>query len=109
MICMYSICVGMYMFKRSIDVRGLLLINIAWRHDDNELGVDTLVIFSFVYTVLGIMVSMPPLACVGPEYLLFCCVVLLELLYMILYSCSWRSMYDVDFVFEILVSWMNMI
>ena len=43
-------------------------------------------IFSFVYIVLGIMVRMPPLACVGPEYRLFCCVMLLELLYMILYS-----------------------
>ena len=72
------------------------------------LGVGNLVIFSFVYIVLGIMVNMPPLACVGPEYLLFCFVVLLELLYMILYSCSWRSMYDVDFIFGILVSWMNM-
>ncbi len=68
------------------------------------LGVGNLVIFSFVYIILGIMVNMPPLACVGPEYLLFYFVVLLELLYMILYSCRWRSMYDVDFIFGILVS-----
>ena len=26
-----SICVGIYMFKISIGVRGLLLINMAWR------------------------------------------------------------------------------
>ena len=43
---------------------------------------------SFENIDLGIKVSTPPLACVGPEYLLCFCVVLLELLYMILYS--WR-------------------
>ena len=35
---------------------------------------------SFVYIDLGIMASMPPLACLGPEYLLYFCVILLELL-----------------------------
>ena len=29
--CISSICVGIYMFKISIGVRGLLLINMAWR------------------------------------------------------------------------------
>ena len=63
--------------------------------------------FSFVYIAMGIMARMSPLACVGPAYLLCFCDVALELLYMILYSFSWRSMYDVDFVFGILVSWMS--
>ena len=39
--------------------------------------------FSLVYIVLGIMLSMPPLAWDGPVYLL-CLWVLLELLYIIL-------------------------
>ena len=105
--CMSSRCDGIYMFRMIIGVSGLLLIIMAWRYDDIELGVGTLMMFSFVYIDIGIMARMPPLACVGPVYLLCFCVVLLELLYMILYSCSWRSMYDVDFVFGILVSWMS--
>ena len=47
-------------------------------------GVGILEIFLLVYIDLGIMVSMPPRACVGPEYRFCLCVVVLELLYMIL-------------------------
>jgi hypothetical protein len=74
----------MYMFRMSIGVRGLLLIIMAWRYGDIELGVGILVMFSFVYINLGIMASMPPLACVEPEYRLYFCIILLELLYVIL-------------------------
>lgn len=34
----------------------------AWMHNDIELGVGTLVMFSFVHIDLVIMASMPPLA-----------------------------------------------
>ena len=63
--------------------------------------------FSFVYIDIDIMANMPSLACMGPMYLLCFCIVLLELLYMILQFGSKQSMYDVDFVFGILVSWMS--
>ena len=76
----------MYIFKMKIGVSGLLWIVMTCRYDDIELGVGILVMFSFKNIDLGIMVSTPPLACVGPDYLLCLCVVLLELLYMILYS-----------------------
>ena len=74
----------MYIFKMIIGVRGLLLIIMVWRYSDIELGVDSLVMFSFVYMNIGIMANTPSLACVGLEYLLYLCVVLLEWLYMIL-------------------------
>lgn len=45
-----------------MGVRGLLLISMAWRYGDIELGVGILVMFSFVYIALGIMARMPPLA-----------------------------------------------
>lgn len=77
-------CVGMYMFKMSSGVRGLLLMFMAWRYCDMRLGVGILVMFSLVYIALGIMVSMPPLAWERPAYLLGLWVVLLELLKMIL-------------------------
>ena len=57
-------------------MRGLLLIRMAWMYKDIELGVGILVIFSLVYIALGIMASVLPLACEGPEYLLcfvICC------------------------------------
>ena len=82
--CMSSWCVGIYMFRISIGVRGLLLIRMACMYEDIVLGVGNLVMFSFVYIALGIMANIPPLACEGPEYLLCLCNVLLELLYMIL-------------------------
>jgi len=72
--CMSSKCDGMYMFRMSIGVRGLLLIIMAWRYGDIGLGVGILVIFLFVYINFGIIASMPTLACVGPEYLLCFCV-----------------------------------
>ena len=84
--CMSSWCVGIYMFRISIGVRGLLLIRMACMYGDIVLGVGSFVIFSFVYIALGIMANIPPLACEGPEYLLCLCDVLLELLYIILYS-----------------------
>ena len=74
--------VGMYMFRISIGVRGLLLIIMAWRYGDIGLRIGILVMFLFVYIDLGIIASMPLLACVGPEYLLYFCVILLELLSM---------------------------
>ena len=80
--CVSCGCIGMYMFRRSIGISGLLLIIMAWRYGDIGLEVGNLVMFSFVYNDLGIMASMPPLACVGPEYMLCFCVILLELLYM---------------------------
>ena len=70
------------MFSRSIGVKDLLLIRMAWRYTDIWLGVGILVMFSFVFIKVGIMVSIPPLACVGPEYLFCFCVMLFELLYM---------------------------
>ena len=59
-------CVGMYMFMRSIGVSGLFLIKRTWRYGDIELGVDILVMFSFVRMTLGIMASVPPLALLAP-------------------------------------------
>ena len=82
--CISSRCVGMYMFKMSMGVRGLLLISMTWRYGDIKLGIGILVMFSFVYIDLGIMARMPPLAYVGHVYLLRFCVILLELLYTIL-------------------------
>ena len=82
--CMSCGCLGMYMLRRSIGFRGLLLIRMAWRYGDMWLRVGFLKVFSLVYIDLGIMVSTRPRACVGPEYLLCLCVVVLELLYMIL-------------------------
>lgn len=68
--CMSCGCVGIYIFSMSIGVKGLFLIRMACRYGDMWLGVGILEMFSFVYIDLGIMVSMPPLVCVGPEYLL---------------------------------------
>ena len=79
--CISSRCDGMHIFRMSIGGRGLLLIIMAWRYSDFELGVGILMMFLFVCIIL---VSMPPLASVGPEYLLCFSVMLLELLYMIL-------------------------
>ena len=76
--------VGIYMFRMIIGVSSLFLIIMIWRYDDIGLGVGTLTMFLFVNIDIGIMASMPPLACVEPAYLLCFCVVLLELLYMIL-------------------------
>lgn len=59
-------CVGMYMFMRSIGVSGLFLIKRTWRYGDIELGVDILVMFSFVWMTLGIMANVPPLALLAP-------------------------------------------
>ena len=74
----------MYIFRMIIGVSSLLLIITALRYDDIVRGVGILTLFLFVYIDIGIMASMPPLACVGPVYLLCFCIVLLELLYMIL-------------------------
>lgn len=63
--------VGMYKFMMRSGVRGLFLIFMAWRYGDIQLGVVILVMFSLLYITLGIMVSMPPLAWMGPAYLLF--------------------------------------
>ena len=82
--CLSCRCVRMYMFRRRIGVRYLLLIIMAWKYDDIGLGVRILVMFQFMYNDLNIMASMSPLACVGLEYMLCFCVILLELLYMIL-------------------------
>ena len=60
-------CVGIYMLRRSIGVRGLLLIRMAWRYGDMWLGVGVLVIFSLVYIDLGIMVSTPLVLGWGPN------------------------------------------
>ena len=59
-------CIGIYMLRRSIAFRGLLLIRMAWRYGDMWLGVGILEIFSLVYIDLGILASTPPRACVGP-------------------------------------------
>ena len=45
--CMSSWCVGMYMFRITIGVRGLLLIRMACMYGDIVLGVGSLVMFSF--------------------------------------------------------------
>ena len=82
--CMSWGCVGMYMFITSIGVKGLLLMIMACRYGEIVLGVGIFWMFSLVYIDLGNMVSMPPLAKVGPEYLFCLCVTLFELLYMIL-------------------------
>ena len=58
----------MYMFSRSIGVMGLLLIRMACKYGDIGLGVEILLMFSFVYMDLSIKASMPPLAVVGPIY-----------------------------------------
>lgn len=71
------------MFK-SMGVMGLLLIIIAWRCGDIELGVGILVMFSLVYMDLGTITSTPPLARTDPVHRLCLCVIVLELLYMIL-------------------------
>ena len=69
----------MYIFRMSIGVTGFLLITVAWRYGDIELGVGILVMFSFVWIDLGIIINMPPLAGVGLDYQLCLYVVLLEL------------------------------
>ena len=66
----------MYILRRKTGVRGLLLINMAWRYGEIWLGAVILVIFSFVYIGLGIIAKMPPLAIMGPSYMfLFICYV----------------------------------
>ena len=75
---------GIYMFMRSMGVIGLFFIMITCRYGDIVLGVGILVMFSFVWMVFGIMISVPPLALLVSEYLFGCWVVLFELLYMIL-------------------------
>ena len=54
--------VKMYMFRRRIGVRDLLLIIMASKYDDIGLGVRILLMFQFVYNDFNIMASMSPLA-----------------------------------------------
>ena len=59
----------MYIFMRSMGVIGLFFMMMTCKYGDIALGVGILVIFSFVWMVFGIMVSVPPLALLFSEYL----------------------------------------
>jgi hypothetical protein len=74
----------MYIFIRSMGVIGLFFILITCRYGGIVMGVGIVVIFSLVWMILGIMVRVPPLAGLSPEYLFGFGIVVFELLYMIL-------------------------
>ena len=75
---------AIYMFMKSMGVIGLFFIMIACRYGDIVLGVGILVMFSFVWMIFGIMISVLPLALLVSEYLFGFWVILFELLYIIL-------------------------
>ena len=74
----------MYIFIRSMGVIGLFCIMITCRYGDIVTGVGILVMLYLVWMILGIMVRVPPLAGLSPEYLFGFGIVVFELLYMIL-------------------------
>ena len=74
----------MYIFMRSIGVIGLFFMVMTCKYGEIVLGVGILVIFSFVWMILGIIVRVPPLAGLSLEYLFWFGIVVFELLYIIL-------------------------
>ena len=63
---------------------GLFLIVMTCKYGEIVQGVGILMMFSFVWMMLGIMVKVPPLAEFSPEYLFWVGIVVFELLYIIL-------------------------